>query len=373
MAELSFATGDNLTVKRWSKALEKEALPPTIASALVGKDPMNSPLVIKDDLQKAAGDKITIPYLSLSNQDPIQGAPIYGNEHAPSYTDYSLLLDKQAFAEKRETDLNDQRTEFDFRSDMRYLLGARNAEAMEIQLLNVLGGNSLGCDHSGTTGYDANNTITEPDSNHIIFSSSSHTTEATLVSGDELASSYIRDAVTAAETMRTANSLPQIRRAKLPGLNTMAYGLITTPRQRDNLYSEASTVGSFFDIQRQAMAGGETSNSDTILRGRWVNSLYQYIGMHDGVAIYVDPYLPYGNDGGTAINTNVDRSIFFGAGAGAIGFGRKTPGLERFDWREEIFRYGESYGIATVLIWGAVKAVVNSADLATIVISSYGA
>lgn len=380
MAEVSFPTTDPNTVKRWSKDLEREALPSTICSALVGRNKGASVLTFKTDLIRDAGDRLRIPYLFLSNQAPIEGAPIEGNEHDPDYESYDLLIDKQSHAERREVDLSDQRTHFNFRDDMKYLLANRWAETMEISILNQLAGNSLGTDHSGRPGFDANNAITEPSADYHLFSSAAGTgPESALVAGDTLSSQNIRDAATLAETLRTGGSdRPIIKRAKLPGVPSPAWALVMSPRQRDHLYAETATAGSFFDIVRANIEGGQAGRDESIFASRYRDTMYQKIGQYAGVCLYVDPYTPFGNDGAGAALPDVDRSIFLGAGAGAIGFGKKSPDMTRFSWREEMFRYKESYGIAAVSLWGAVKATatartdaVGGEDLATIVISSH--
>lgn len=370
MAQVDFPTTDANTVKRWSKDLEREALPTTIASLLVGKNKGASALTFRSELVKNPGDRLRIPYLFLSNQAPIQGAPIENNEHAPDYDSYDLLVDKQSHAERREVDLSDQRTHFAFRDDMKYLLGNRWAETMEISILNQLAGNTLGTDHSGVTGFDGNNTISAPSTDYHFFSGAG-TSEATLAAGDNLSSEDIRNLATEAETLRTGTKgRPIIRRCQLPDAKSPVWGLIMAPRQRDHLYGETATAGSFFDIVRANIEGGQSGRDDSVFASRYRNTMYQKIGVYAGVCLYVDPYTPFGIVSGAA-DSDIDRSIFFGAQAGSIGFGKTSPDMERFSWREEMFRYKESYGIAAVSIWGAVKAQVDGADLGVFVQSSH--
>lgn len=377
MASLTLGTNDRLTQKEWGDKVEREVLPATCHRLMVKGNSGSSAVRLEDTLSKRAGDRIRLPYLFASDQLPIKGVKIEGNEHSPDYTDFDLLIDKQSFAERREVDLNDQRTEFKFRDDMKYLISNRWVENIEISTLNHLGGNSLGTDHAGNTGFDANNTITEPDSDYHLFSGTA-TAETALVAGDNLSSANIRAAATRAETLRTGgapsgNIRPVIPRCSLEG--RMAWGLLISPTQRDFLLAETGERGDFMGVQLAAMEGGE-KGSDAVLRSRYVSTVYQKEGLYAGVCIYTDPYVPFGTDGGTAQNTDVDRSIFFGAGAGALGFGRmgSMSDVGKFAWVEEEFRYLEDYGIAAKSIWGFVKAGTGGAsqtDLATIVISSH--
>lgn len=369
---LPLGTNDRLTSKRWGRDVEREALPATLASVLVSKRKGTSPFTMRDELKVGRGDRLRIPYLNLSDAAPIRGVPIDGNEARPDYSDYDLFVDKSSHAERREVDMNDQRAEFadQFRDDMKYLLSSRWTETIEISLLNQLGGNSTGLGHDGATVFDAHNTITEPSADYHFFSGAA-TSEATLAPGDVLSSQDIRDAATRAEVLRTQFGRPVIKRCSIPGQNSLMWGMVIPPRQRDHLYAEAGTAGSFFDLQRSYNEGGTKGESNSIISTRYQNTTYQKIGTYAGVCLYVDPYTPFGNDGAGNLLTDVDRSIFFGAGAGAIGFGRVSPDLGKFSWREEEFRYMEEYGIAAVSIWGAVKATIDGEDLGTIVVSSH--
>lgn len=369
---LPLGTNDRLTSKRWGRDVEREVLPATLAQVLVSKRKGTSPFTMRDELKVGRGDRLRIPYLHLSNQSPIRGVPIDGQEHRPDYSDYDLIVNKDSQAERREVDMNDQRAEFadQFRDDMKYLLSSRWTETIEISLLNALGGNSTGQSHDGTAGFDANNTITEPSANYHLFSGAA-TSEATLAAGDVLSSEDIREAATRAEVLRTQFKRPVIKRASMPGTNTPMWGMVISPRQRDHLYAEAATAGSFFDLQRAYVEGGTKNDNSSILSSRYQNTTYQKIGTYAGVCIYVDPYTPFGQSTPGTLDSDIDRSIFFGAGAGAIGFGRTSPDLGKFSWREEEFRYMEEYGIAAVSIWGAVKAQIDGEDLGTIVISSH--
>jgi N4-gp56 family major capsid protein len=74
----------------------------------------------------------------------------------------------------------------------------------------------------------------------------------------------------------------------------------------------------------------------------------------------------------TSSNANTRRAIFCGAQAGVVGFGRNN-GMNNMTWQEELFDYGNQFGVAAGLIWGAKKNIFNSDDFATIVIDTYAA
>ena len=55
-----------------------------------------------------------------------------------------------------------------------------------------------------------------------------------------------------------------------------------------------------------------------------------------------------------------------------MGYGQES-GPQRYQWTEESFDYGNKLGVSVGAIWGLKKTVYNSADYATIVVSSYAA
>src|SRR5258708_36456997 len=61
---------------------------------------------------------------------------------------------------------------------------------------------------------------------------------------------------------------------------------------------------------------------------------------------------------GAAAVTNVRRSVFCGAQAAMMAFGRDS-GPEKFTWVEELFDYGNQLGVSAGLIFGMKKAVVE--------------
>ena len=69
--------------------------------------------------------------------------------------------------------------------------------------------------------------------------------------------------------------------------------------------------------------------------------------------------------------TSVGRAILCGAQAGAIAYGRDYNSGLQAAWTEENFDYGNQLGIGGAIIYGIKKSIFNSADFASIVLSTY--
>jgi N4-gp56 family major capsid protein len=90
------------------------------------------------------------------------------------------------------------------------------------------------------------------------------------------------------------------------------------------------------------------------------------LGEYNGVVIHESTRVPAG------LVAGVRRAIFIGAQAGILAFGQDNS-PNKTTWVEELFDYGNSLGVSAGMIWGAKKAVFNSTDFGTIVLSTYAA
>ena len=98
------------------------------------------------------------------------------------------------------------------------------------------------------------------------------------------------------------------------------------------------------------------------------------LGEYNNIILHESNYVPYGvNSVTSAAITTTRRAIFCGAQAGIFATGRENKNMpdQKMSYVEETFDYGNQLGVSAGMIWGAVKSRYNSADLATIVMSSY--
>src|SRR5687768_5752254 len=93
MAVTSFATGDALAVKLWSKKISVEALKKCWVFKFMGKD-ANSVIQVHDDTQRSAGDRIRVPLRRLLTGNGVAGdGTLEGNEERLTYHTDDLMID----------------------------------------------------------------------------------------------------------------------------------------------------------------------------------------------------------------------------------------------------------------------------------------
>jgi len=124
---------------------------------------------------------------------------------------------------------------------------------------------------------------------------------------------------------------------------------------------QSSTGQTWMDIQRALVEGGFKGEGDSpIYRGG------QMVGIYNGVLLLESTRVPIG----AAANTR--RAVLCGAQSVAFAYGQ-NQGATEMSWVEEMFDYENQLGVSAGLIAGMKKVVFNSADYATVVLSSYSA
>ena len=141
------------------------------------------------------------------------------------------------------------------------------------------------------------------------------------------------------------------------------YVLFLHPFDVYALRQSASTAGSWADIQRAAMQGGQITKNP-IFTGA--------VGMWNGVILHESTRVPniVAAPAGGADITQFRRPIFCGAQAACMAFG-KNSGPGKMSWVEDTFDYGNQLGVSAGLIGGIKKTVFNSNDFATITLGTY--
>ena len=124
-----------------------------------------------------------------------------------------------------------------------------------------------------------------------------------------------------------------------------------------------TATGQYLDIQKAAMTGGEIEDNP-IFDGA--------LGVYTGTLLPEDSRITAGVNGGTSTTavTTVRRAVLAGSQAIMLAYGREN-GPERYTWVEELFDYGNILGVAAGAIFGMKKAVFNSKDYATVIMSTY--
>ena len=352
MADTSYMVNDPLTVKLWSKMLNTEVLKACFMAQFMG--PAQTDIIqVKDETQKSAGDKITYGLrMQLNGAGVLGDGTLEGQEESlVTYSD-SLVINQLRHAVRSGGRMSQQRVTFDIRKEALDGLSDWFADRIDTSAFNQLAGYTVNAD----VRYTGLQAVTAPDSNHVV-----RPTDANNAGTDESVSttgvftiSMIDKAVERARTLTPAFRPLQIGNKKM-------YAAFIHEYQVTDLRINTNT-GQWLDIQKAAMQGGEISDNP-IFDGS--------LGVYNNVVLHATTRVPYGVHSTTGLDvTGVRRAILCGAQAGVVGYGREN-GPTRYTWVEETFDYGNKLGVSAGSIFGLKKSVFNSADYATVVISTY--
>lgn len=350
MATTNYAVNHPLAVKRWSKGLMKEALKNTHVFQFMGPG-TNNVLQIKTELGKEEGDKVTFGLrIQLAGEGTSGDSTLEGNEEALSTYDDAVFIDQLRHAVRSKGKMSEQRVPFTVRDEARDGLADWWADRMDTAFFNQVCGNSS----ETNVKYTGMQAALAPSTNrHIIVGG--HAGEATLSTTDTFSLEYIDYAVELAVTGGDAGDQIPLSPISM-GRGMKYYVMFLHPYQVTDLRTNTST-GQWLDIQKAAMQGGQITKNP-IFTGA--------LGEYNGVLLYSNTRIA----AGTKANTR--RAVMCGAQAVACAFGREA-GKNTYSWKEELFDYGNSLGVAAGAIHGMKKTQFNSEDFGTIVVSSYAA
>jgi len=354
MAITAFGTNDSQTVKIWSTLTFREALKQTLFYKFLGTG-KKSIIQRLTDLESSAGDNIKYDLLMQMGNDGVTGDNrMRGAEESLTYYQDNVTIDqlRNAHAFKR---MSQQRTIHDLRMDAKANLSDWFADKMDTYMFNNLCGN---------TSHNFGQAGTAPDSDHYVMSGDVAqgtviaTQEALLSSNDQI---QLADMDFAKEKAKTLS--PLIRPVMIDGAEY--YVIVLHPYSVTDMRLDVATSAyvSWPDIQMYANKRGL---KNPIFDGS--------LGVYNGMIIYESTriYEP---------TSNVRRNLFLGAQSGVFAVGNAYSKMQQgrsgkenlMSWYEDSDDYGNENGIAVGCIFGMKKAVFNSKDYGTIVISSYAA
>lgn len=350
MAVSSWGTNDPLAVKLWSKKLAVEALKQTWASKFMGTD-SGSLIQIKDETQKSAGDKITYGLRMQLAGGGVQGdGTLMGNEEALTTYSDAVVINQLRHAVRSAGRMSQQRVPFDVRQEA--LSGLRDwwADRFDASFFNQICGNTAQTD----TRFTGNQATIAPDATHRIDPAGG-TDDGALGSGNTFTLTLIDKCVERARTLS-----PAIRPVRVNGKEY--YVMFLHPYQVTDLRTNTNS-GQWLDIQKAAMTGGEIGDNP-IFDGS--------LGVYNGVILHSDARVTNGCVLATPTTSvaTVRRAVFCGAQASMLAFGRDS-GPNKYTWVEELFDYENELGVSAGTIFGLKKTQFNSADFASIVVSTY--
>lgn len=346
MAATSFATGDALAVKLWSKKIAVEALKATWVYKFMGRSD-NSLLQVFDDLTKSPGDRIRIPLRRLLSGAGVRSdGTLEGNEERITYFSDDLFIDQLRHAVREGGRFTRQLVPFDIREHARLSLQDWWADRIDTWFFNQL------CGNTGQTDlrYTGLQTAIAADADHLIIAGSGPTGfTLSNTTTQQFTLTLIDVAVEKAKTL----DIP-IRPIMVNGEEK--YVMFLHHFQAFDM-KKSTTNNQWFDIQKAAMQGGNVSN----------NPIYTgALGEYNGVVLHTSNRIPgFSSSAAGVTGTPIKHAVLCGAQAAAIGFGREN-GPERYQWVEDFFDYQNQFGVAAGTIAGLKKLVFNGSDFATV-------
>lgn len=350
MATTTYGRTDALTVNLWAKKLEAEVLKETFATRFMGST-SGSLIHKKTETSKGDGDKVTFGLrMQLSGTGVTENQVLEGNEESLTTYSDSIFISELAHAVKVASSgtIDQQRVTFDLREEAMSALTDWFAGRIDQTFMSHLAGDTL----VTSAVFNGNNSTVAASASRV-FRPNSRANDGALTTGDDLTVGVIDKAV---EIAKTAS--PMLRPIRVNGGEY--YVMFIHPAQTTSLRASAATAGSWADIQKARIQGGEGDDVHLFKGG-------SYVGMWNGVLIYETTRLPQGINAGAYV-ANTRRAVLCGAQAVAMAVGSKYNGDQMFKWKEETFDYGRRLGVSVQCVWGMKKTVFNSVDYGTIVL-----
>lgn len=346
MATTSYGVNHPLAVKLWARKLFHDMIGMSYVGKFTGTSD-KSLIQMKTETQKGPGDKCTFGLRNLLTGAGIQGdAGLEGNEEALVTYNDAVVIDLLRHAVRSAGRMSEQRVPFSVREEARMGLQDWWIERLETSVANQLTGNTGQAD----TRYTGNQATIAPSSGRIIVGGG-ETAEGSLsaVTTHAIKLADLDKAVAIAKVQT-----PRIRPIRVDGKDMWVAFL--HPYQIYQLRRDASTAGNFYDVQKAMLQGGKISDNPIVTGASFV---------YNNVLVHEWDYLPL-----VPSQTVYRRGVFCGAQAAVCAYGQDNS-TNKMTWEEELFDYGNQLGVAAGAIFGVKKAVFNSVDFGTIVLSGY--
>lgn len=354
MSATEFALNAALAVQRWSLSLAVEAAKHSYFGSMIGEGADNL-IVLKNELTKGAGEKITVGLRMKLTQPGIEGDnTIEGHatgEEALTFFNDALFIDQLRKSTKSKGRMTEQRVPYNLRKEGRDALAVWWAEELDEELFFYLSGaRGTGTAYHQPTSFTgrANNTLQAPDAGHQKYMGVA-TAKANVTNADVMSLAVVERAVAIAETTDPAPQPFMINGTKkfVMLMHTyQAYQLRTGTSDNDWLEIHKATDSKESPIYRNSL--GEYA--DVVLH------------KHRNVVTF--------NDYGVGANLNAARALFLGAQAGMIAYGQDN-GPNRFTWNEETDDRGNALAITAGTIFGIKKSRYNSKDFGVTAFDGY--
>ena len=349
---LEFPTNSALTNRLYAKRLSVEAIRSTYIDKFTGTSDTDL-IMMKEETRKNAGDRVTCGLaINLAGDGVLEGTPLTGNEEDIQTFDDSFIIGqlRHGTAVKAEGTISQQRVPFNLRDLALRQMANWWADRKDEWAANQLAGNTAQA-LLQRTGLQA---PIAPSANRVIRAGG-QADDQSLTNADTMSLRLIDVAVE-----RAANVQPLIRPLMIGG--QPFYVCFMHDYQVTDLRTQSTAAGTWYDIQRAALEGGEITGNP-IFTGA--------IGVYNQTIIHKWSRLPQGVDSGTgAAVPDTRRAVFCGAQAAWMGYGRNY-GPARFKWVEVLTDYEEDLGVGVGCLGGLKKSVFNNEDYATLTLPTF--
>ncbi len=359
MSMTDFPLGDALAVQRWSTSLAYEAAKKSYFTKFIGTG-KDSLIMSKDELNKGAGEKITFGLrMKLNNAGKEGDAIIEGDataEEALTFHNDAVFIDQLRKSTKSKGKMSEQRVPYNIRAEGRDALSTWWSEEMDEQFMCYLAGmRGTSTDFHSSVAWTgrANNTLTAPDSGHLIYGGATPATgKADLDATDKIALPLLEKLVAIAETVD-----PMIQPFSMEG--NKKFVLLMHTFQAYDLRT-STTTNDWLDITKATDRGPDAK--------MYKNALGEYAG----IILHKHRNVIHSDDYGSGSNVEAARALFMGAQAGVIAYGQDKS-LGRYKWHEEADDRGNALAITAGSIFGMKKVRFNSKDFGVIAVDTAAA
>lgn len=320
------------------------------------------PIMQLTDLESDAGEQITYDLSMQLNMQPIEGDTVlHGKEEKLTFYTDVVYIDQMRGGANCGGRMSRKRT----LHDLRKIAKTRSVDWWarvfdEVFFMYLSGARGVNSDFVFPTTYTgfANNSLTAPDSNHIVYGGVA-TKKSDLAATDKMSTLPIDKAVAYSEMMggggNPATAVPQIQKCDIDGEEVFL--VVMNPYQKFDLRRN-STTNDWADIQK-ALATAMGKSSEFLKGG---------LGIWNGCVLHSHSNCIQFSDYGAGSVAAV-RALFCGVQAGVIAFG--SPGQDlRYGWNEETRDNGNEVVITTNAIFGIKKTTFNGNDFGVIAIDT---
>ncbi len=355
-----FPLNDPLAVQRWSTSLALEAAKKSYFSKFISTG-RESCITLKNELNKAAGEKITMGLrMKLANYGIEGDNVIEGDatgEEALSFFNDAIFIDQLRKSTKSKGKMSEQRVPYNLRKEGRDALSTWWAEVMDEMFFVYLSG-ARGIDTSlkldAGFGADlassfANNLVEAPNAANMMFAGDA-TSPADMVAADILDLEDIERLVAIAETTD-----PMIQGMNVDGEKKFVFLMHTFQAYQ---LRTSTTANDWLDIHKATD------------RGSGAMMYKNAMGEYANVVLHKHRNCVRFDDYGTGGDQPAARALFMGAQAGLIAYGQGS-GKQRYSWNEDKDDRGNALAITAGSIFGVKKSRYNSKDFGVIAFDSY--